>query len=109
MTLGTTLDLLYLVIAVAILWVAAMVTWMIFEAALILRKVNRTAKTIQSKVEWLEKTIAGIGERLENSSAAISAVTNGGRAIASFIKARQQAMEDDESTSGWGRKKKKRK
>jgi hypothetical protein len=107
MTLGTTLDLLYLVSAVAILWVAAMLAWMLCEAALLLRKANRTAKTIHAKVEWLEKTIEGIGERLEHSSAAISAVTTGGKAIASFIRARQKAMEDDED-EGWGKKKKKK-
>ncbi len=108
MNLTTTQDLLYLVSAVAILWVAAMLTWMLCEAALFMRKINRTASRIQAKLEWLEKTIAGIGERLENSSAAINALTTGGKAVASYIRARQKAMEEDDGGGLWGKKKKKR-
>jgi hypothetical protein len=107
MTLGSTLDLLYIVIAIAVLWVAAMLTWLLCEAAMLLRKVNRTASRVEAKVKWLEETIAGIGERLENSATAINALKLGGKAVASFIKARQAAMEDDDDR-GWGKKRRKR-
>ncbi len=108
MTLGTTLDLLYVVIAVAVLWVGAMLAWLLCEAAMFFRKVNRTANRVQAKVEWLEKTIAGIGERLESSATAINALKLGGKAVASFIRARQAAMEDDDDEDDRSAKKRRK-
>lgn len=108
MTTGTTLDLLYLVSAIAVLWVAAMLTWLLCEAAFFMRKVNRTASKIQAKVEWLEKTIAGIGERLENSAVAINALSKGGKMIANYIRERRAERDEEEDEDRWGKKKKKK-
>lgn len=96
MTLDSTLDLLYLVISVAVLWVAAMLTWLLFEAALAMRNANSMIKNIQKKVVWLEDTIAGIGERLESSASYFGAAAKGGKMLASFIKSRRDAEEEDE-------------
>lgn len=89
----STLDLLYLVIAIAVLWVAGMLTWLLFEAALALRKTNRIITSVHKKVLWLEETIAGIGDRLESSASYIGAITKSGKAIATFLKKRK-AMRD---------------
>jgi len=96
MTIDSTLDLLYLVISIGVLWVAAMLTWLLFEAALAMRNANRMIKNIQRKVIWLEETIAGIGERLESSASYFGAAAKGGKMLASFIKSRQEEMDDDE-------------
>lgn len=96
MTLSNTLDLLYLIIGVAVLWVAAMLTWLLFEAAFVLRNVNRGFKIVRKKVEWIGETIEGIGDRLESSSSYISAIAQGGKAVAEFIRDRKKNMEDDE-------------
>jgi hypothetical protein len=96
MTLNNTLDLLYLIIGVAVLWVAAMLTWLLFEAAIILRNVNRGFKAVRKKVEWIGETIEGIGDRLESSSSYINAIAQGGKAVAEFIRDRKHAHEDDE-------------
>lgn len=96
MTLTSTLDLLYLIIGVAVLWVAAMLAWLLFEAALAMRNVNRGFKIVRKKVEWIGDTIEGIGERLESSSSYINAIAQGGKAVAEFIRERKRAHEDDE-------------
>ena len=96
MTLSNTLDLLYLIIGVAVLWVGAMLTWLLFEAAFVLRNVNRGFKIVRKKVEWIGETIEGIGDRLESSSSYISAIAQGGKAVAEFIRDRKRNMEDDE-------------
>lgn len=108
MTLDSTLDLLFLVIAVSVLWVAAMLTWLLFEAALAMRNANRMIKNIQRKVIWLEETISGIGERLESSASYFGAAAKGGKMLASFIKSRQEDMDDDEDRPRRKRKAKKR-
>jgi Flp pilus assembly protein CpaB len=96
MTFTSTLDLLYLVIAIAVLWVAAMLTWMLFEAAIAMRRANRFMKCVQEKAVWVEKKILNIGDRLESSSSYINAIAKGGRALAEFLRSRKQDMEDDE-------------
>jgi hypothetical protein len=96
MILSNTLDLLYLIIGVAVLWVAAMLTWLLFEAAFILRNVNRGFKAVRKKVEWIGETIEGIGDRLESSSSYINAIAQGGKAVAEFIRDRKKSMDDDE-------------
>lgn len=96
MTFTSTLDLLYLVIAIAVLWVAAMLTWMLFEAAIAMRRANRFMKNVQEKAIWVEKKILNIGDRLESSSSYINAIAKGGRALAEFLRSRKQSLEDDE-------------
>jgi hypothetical protein len=96
MTLDSTLDLLYLVIAIAVLWVAAMLTWLLFEAALAMRNANRIMKSVHKKVLWLEDTIMGIGERLQSSASYLGAAAKGGKMIASFIRERRRSRDADE-------------
>jgi hypothetical protein len=96
MTLDSTLDLLYLVISIAVLWVAAMLTWLLFEAALAMRNANRMIRVVQKKVLWLERTIADIGERLESSAGYLGAAAKGGKMIASFIRERKRSRDSDE-------------
>lgn len=96
MTLTNTLDLLYLIIGIAILWVAAMLTWLLFEAAFILRNVNRGFKIVRKKVEWIGETIEGIGDRLESSSSYINAIAQGGKAVAEFIRERKKSHEEED-------------
>jgi len=107
MTIDSTLDLLYLVISIGVLWVAAMLTWLLFEAALAMRNANRMIKNIQRKVIWLEETIAGIGERLESSASYFGAAAKGGKMLASFIKSRRDAEEEDDEEEEPRRRKKK--
>lgn len=96
MTFTSTLDLLYLVIAIAVLWVAAMLTWMLFEAAIAMRRANRFMKSVQEKAVWVEKKILNIGDRLESSSSYINAIAKGGRALADYMQSRHREDEDDE-------------
>lgn len=96
MTLTTTLDLLYLIIGIAVLWIAAMLTWLLFEAALAMRQMNRIIKGVSDKIRWFERTVESIGDRFESSSAYVNAFVKGGEAIARFIQDRRSASEDDE-------------
>ena len=96
MNFTSTLDLLYLVIAIAVLWVAAMLTWLLFEAALALRNANRFMAIVHKKAMWIEKKFGGIGERLESSSAYISAIAKGGKMVADYMKERRSREDDDE-------------
>ncbi|MCW1892402.1 MAG: hypothetical protein KIH65_004145 [Candidatus Uhrbacteria bacterium] len=108
MSFTSTLDLLYLVIAIAVLWVAAMLTWLLFEAALAMRQANRAIKKIREKAAWVEEKVSKIGDRLESSSSYINAIAQGGRAVADFIRSRHEAMEDDEEDEAPARRRSRR-
>ncbi|MFA5129952.1 MAG: hypothetical protein WC477_03455 [Patescibacteria group bacterium] len=96
MNFTSTLDLLYLVIAIGVLWVAAMLTWLLFEAALALRHINRFMAIVHKKAMWIEKKFGGIGERLESSSTYINAIAKGGKLVADYMKERREREDDDE-------------
>ncbi|MBD3250989.1 hypothetical protein GF380_00720 [Candidatus Uhrbacteria bacterium] len=96
LTLASTLDLLYLCLAIAVLWIAGMLTWLLFEVAMAAHRTNRIIRSVEAKVIWLEDTIKGIGERLESSAGTISTLMKGGKTIAKFIRDRQAAQNDDD-------------
>ena len=108
MSLSSTLDLLYLVIAVAVLWVAAMLTWLLFEAALALRNANRFIAIVRKKAMWIEKKFGGIGDRLESSSAYISAIAKGGKMVADYLRERHSHDDEDEDDDDRPRRKRRR-
>lgn len=109
MTLDSTLDLLYLIIAISVLWIAAMLTWLFFEGALVLRNVNRTIKSIREKAQWVEKKIVGIGDKFEASSAYINTIAKGGQMIAKIIRDRKaHGWDEDEDEDERPRKRRKR-
>jgi hypothetical protein len=96
MTFESTLDLLYLIISIAVLWVAAMLTWVLFEVGLAMRNTNRIIKSVQQKVLWIESMINGIGEKLESSTAYLGTIAKGGKMIAEFMKNKKESWDEDE-------------
>ena len=98
MSLESTLDLLYLIIAISVLWVAAMLTWLLFEAAKALSAMNRFLAIVHKNVSWLDKKVSSIGDRIESSSMYIDAIAKGGRALVKMMQERKAAQDawDDE-------------
>lgn len=56
----TSLDVLYLVIAFAILWVAGFVCWFIYQIVIITKEMHRTIHALTFAIENVEKAINGI-------------------------------------------------
>ncbi len=100
MTLGNPLDVLYFVLAIAAVWIGAMLTWLLFEAALLAHRANRTVKGAIDKVAKLERAIVNIKERVESSASYLGAIAEGGKMVMGMMnkrkKKRRRKDEDDE-------------
>lgn len=101
MTLTNPLDLLYFVLAVAAVWIGVMLTWLLFEAALLAHRANRTVKGALDKVAKLERAIVNIKDRVESSASYLGAIAEGGKMVMGMMnkrgkKKRRKNNEDDE-------------
>lgn len=95
------LDLLYFILAVAAVWIGVMLTWLLFEAALFARRVNRTVKDGLDKLRKFEEMIASIRDRLESSAGYMGILAKGGEALMSYMgnkvkKSRRRRGDEDE-------------
>lgn len=89
MTINNTLDLLYFILALAAVWIGVMLTWLLFEAALMARRANRVVKDALDKIRRLERTIMGIRDRLESSAGYLGSIAEGGKTLLNFLHERQ--------------------
>ncbi len=56
----SSLDILYLVITFAVLWIAGFVCWFIWHIIMMLRELHKATQTLTRAVEDVEKSIHGI-------------------------------------------------
>lgn len=56
----SSLDILYLVIAFAVLWVAGSVCWFIWQMVIIVKELHKTVHSLTYAIENVEKAIDGI-------------------------------------------------
>lgn len=95
------LDLLYFVLAIAAVWIGVMLTWLLFEAALFARRVNRLVQGGLEKIRKFEVMVSNIKDRLEASSGYLGILAKGGEALMGYMegkakKARRRRDEDEE-------------
>jgi len=110
MTLDSTRDILYLVGAIAIGWVAVLLCWALYELASLLRKANNVVKETEQKIMRVERGVIAIKERLESSVGYLGVLAEGGKALLGMMQSRWQADdEDDEDADARPKKKKKSK
>ncbi|MBI4138734.1 hypothetical protein HY479_01125 [Candidatus Uhrbacteria bacterium] len=82
MTLGSTLDLLYLVLAVMVGWVTLFLCWALFELARLLRQANEVVTDARTKASRLENAI-------RHSASYLGILAAGGKAFLSMFNLRQ--------------------
>jgi hypothetical protein len=96
------LDVLYFVLAVAAVWIGVMLTWLIFEAALMAHRANRVVKDVLDKAARFERAVVSIKDRLESSTGYLSVLAEGGKALVGFLhdknakKSKRKRKSDDE-------------
>lgn len=85
MNAATTLDLLYLALAISILWVGGFLTWTLYELGKLLHQVNATVSDARSKVKKLEETLMTIKEKFESLSGYAGMAAKAGKTLASYM------------------------
>ena len=102
MTLTNSQDLLFFILAVAAVWIGVMLTWLLFEAALMAHRANRAVKDVLEKLGRFERAVMSIRERIESSASYFSMLAEGGKALVGFLqdrqtkKSRRRRKNDDE-------------
>lgn len=68
MTIQTSQDILYLVLAIAVGLLAIALVWLIVEAALTLHRVNALTRKLQETLAKIEAAMMSIREKVEHSA-----------------------------------------
>lgn len=93
MTLDTTQDLFFLILAVATGWVAVFICWSLYEVARMLHQANAVVTETREKLNRVEKAITSIKERLEKSVDYFGMLAEGGKSLMNMFSQREERKE----------------
>lgn len=91
--MANTQDILYIVLSVAVVWATVFLCWALFEIAGFMRRANRIVDETTEKLSRIEKAFVTIKEKLEHSAGALGVIAEGGRALLSMFRAREEKKE----------------
>ena len=84
--LNTSQDLLYIVGAFAILWLAIFLCWFLYYLVLVLRDVHHITRDLREKIEWWGELIKTIREKLVSSSATAALLMRSGLELINYYR-----------------------
>jgi len=93
MTLTSTQDILYLVLAVSIAWVAVFLCWALYELAKMLHQANAVVTETREKINRVEHAVMRIKEKLESSVSYLGMLAEGGKSLLSFLHTTEEKKE----------------
>lgn len=73
----TSKDILFLVLAVSVAVFTIFLVWLVAEVAIMLRRFNRFVGEIQDIARKIERTLAGIREKLEHATSVLPSLVQG--------------------------------
>lgn len=100
MTLVSTQDLFFLVLAIATGWIAVFLCWALYEVARMLHQANAVVSETREKLNRVEKAILSIKERLETSVNYFGMLAEGGKSLMSMFSKREERREKKRSKRG---------
>jgi len=94
----TPLEILYIVLAFCVLWISAVVFWLLWQVASILKRANDTVTLVQQTLSKMEEALDGIRQKFDHTSTALGAVVHTAtRAVEYLVEKRiERAMEPKE-------------
>lgn len=98
LTLNNSLDLLYFILAIAAVWIGVMLTWLLFEAALMAHRANKVVKGTIEKVKRVEDAIFSIKDKLSSSAGYLNIVGEGAKMVMGMMakKAKKRRRKEEE-------------
>jgi hypothetical protein len=70
----TPLEILYIVLAFCVLWISAVVFWLLWQVASIMKRANDTISLVQETLAKMESAIDGIRRKFDSTGSALGAV-----------------------------------
>lgn len=79
-------DLLYIVLALCVLWFTIFLCWLLYQAGRVLRNANHIVESLFQKLEVMSDAVHFIRERVDKMSSSMGAVTSlVGRIVEHFV------------------------
>ncbi len=70
----TPLEILYIVLAFCVLWISAVVFWLLWQVASIMKRANDTISLVQETLAKMESAIDGIRRKCDSTGTALGAI-----------------------------------
>ncbi|NQV90305.1 hypothetical protein HQ487_02755 [Candidatus Uhrbacteria bacterium] len=70
----TPLEILYIVLAFCALWLSAIVFWLLWQVANVLKRINDTVSLAQGTLAKMEEALDGIRQKFDYTSTTLGAV-----------------------------------
>ena len=74
-------DILYIVLAFAVLWLTAFFCWLLYQMAVILRNVNETLAEARDKISKIEQALDHIRDEFGGVASSIGLLAEGGKKV----------------------------
>ena len=81
----TPLEILYIVLAFCALWISAVVFWLLWQVASIMKRANDTISLVQETLSKMEKAIDGIRSKFDHTSTALGAILHTGTKAVEYL------------------------
>ena len=70
----TPLEILFIVLAFCVLWISAVVFWLLWQVASILKRANDTVTLVQETLAKMEVALDGIRRKFDSTGTALGAI-----------------------------------
>ncbi|PJE77203.1 hypothetical protein COV05_00495 [Candidatus Uhrbacteria bacterium CG10_big_fil_rev_8_21_14_0_10_48_16] len=96
----TPLEILYIVLAFCALWLSAIVFWLLWQVANVLKRINDTVSLAQETLAKMEEALDGIRKKFDSTSTALGAVLHTAtRAVEYLVEKRMMRQETPKKTA----------
>src|SRR3989339_1672739 len=68
-------DLFYIVLSLSILWFTVFLCWLLYQAARVLRNINKITESVVQKLEMIADAVGFIREKVDNLSGKMGMVS----------------------------------
>ncbi|MBH41542.1 MAG: hypothetical protein CL685_02410 [Candidatus Magasanikbacteria bacterium] len=76
MFLSSGQELLYVVLAICIVWFTIFLCWLLYQAAMVLRNANRVAESLAQKLELITESVQFMRDRVDRVSKNMGVVSS---------------------------------
>jgi predicted PurR-regulated permease PerM len=93
--LGTQ-DILFIVLAFCALWFTAFICWLLYQVAMLIKRLHGLVDDVKVKLNDLEEAIMGMKRKFDGNVALITSIADGIKKIMEALKGRDRRDRDED-------------
>ena len=98
MSIDTTQDLFWLVLAFCVLWFTLFVSWTIYYFGMILKRAKEIIDFFHEILEKVDEIIATVREKLEKSAASLTLLLKAGKEVIDYVQRKKKQNKKKKDT-----------